>query len=138
MLGDCVGGERSALAHAAALVLGQLRAPVPEVPLADRLLRAARELAAPIARPSSPACSKRSASATPRARSCRRYAARRAPRGCNDPTLAHVRDTLTELGVPAAELPRARTPLDPWQGIVPHEREVRGAYATASSRCGDA
>ena len=137
-LHDCLVGPRSDVAHAAALVLGQLGVAAPEVPIELRLLRAARELAAPdrdtqlagmfeakrlgdAARPLLPALRRlgEMLAATPDSEA-------RA-------TLAQVRDALEELGVPAAELPKPRTILEPWRGITPTAREVHGAYAIASA-----
>lgn len=132
-LAACIVGERSDLAHAATLVLGQLKIPVPEVPVETRLLRAARELAAADrdAQLAGTFEAKRLGpeAARPLLPALRRLGEALARAG--DPMLVHVRETLADLGVPEVELPRARIVLAPWQGIVPRERDRHGAYVIA-------
>jgi hypothetical protein len=131
-LRDCLSGPRSDVARAAALVLAQLGAPAPEVPVETRLLRAARELAAPDRETQLAGLfeAKRLADAArPLIPALRRLADILATG--DDATFAHACDVLTTLGVPPAELPRPRK-LDAWRGIAPRERAVHGAYAIAS------
>ena len=136
-LRDCLAGPRSDVARAAAIVLGQLGVPTPEVPVETRLLRAARELAAPD-RETQLAGLFEATRLGDAGRSLlpalRRLGESLAAE--DDPssraTFAQVRDVLAQLGVPAAELPRPRGILESWRGIAPRERVVHGAYAIAS------
>lgn len=134
VLAACVTGERSALAHVASLVLGQLKAPIPEVTVETRLLRAARELASAERETQLAGMfeAKRLGpeAARPLLPALRRLGETLAATG--DPMLAHVRDALTELGVPVAELPRTRPVLEAWRGIAPVVRDEHGAYTIAT------
>jgi hypothetical protein len=135
-LRDCLAGPRSDVARAAAIVLAQLGAPTPDVPVETRLLRAARELAAPDRETQLAGlfeATRLEDAARPLIPALRRLGEVLA--AVDEPasraTFAQVCEVLTSLGVPPAELPRPRK-LDTWRGIAPRERAVHGAYAIAS------
>lgn len=135
-LRDCLAGPRSDVARAAAIVLGQLGVPAGEVPPETRLLRAARELAAPDRETQLAGlfeATRLGEAARPLVPALRRLAETLAAvdDAAARATFAQVCDLLAALGVPAAELPRPRT-LAPWRGAIPRERGVHGAYAIAS------
>ena len=141
-LHGCLAGPRSDAAHAAALVLQQLDAGAPEVPVETRLLRAARELAASDHETQIAGlfeASRLAAHDTATARSLVPAIRRLGDTLAATPgdaaaraTLARVSEVLAALGVPPAELPRPRASLAPYRGIAPRERDVHGAYAIAS------
>jgi HEAT repeat protein len=132
-LRDCLAGPRSDVARAAAIVLGQLGAPTPEVPVETRLLRAARELAAADRETQLAGlfeASRLGEAARPLIPALRRLGEvlSAVDDSASRATFAQVCEALIGLGVPTAELPRPRT-LDPWRSVAPRERAVHGAYA---------
>jgi hypothetical protein len=129
----CEHGPRSDVARAATLVLGQLAVPASEVPIDIRMLRAARELASPD-RETQLAGLFEAARLGDAARPLVPAIKRLGEEVVAVDVLEKVQDVLGGLGVPPAELPRARVALAPWRGIAPRERAVHGAYAIATVR----
>jgi hypothetical protein len=136
-LRECVLGPRSDVACVAAIVLGELGVDVPAMPLAERLARAARELAA----------SDRDTwwSGVQEARRLGAPAALLVPalRALGDrlaiddasearTSLALLRELLSALGVVDEDLPRPPCRLEAWRGSTPTVRATHGAYATGS------
>lgn len=129
----CEHGPRSDVARAATLVLGQMKAAPGDVPVETRLLRAARELASS-ERETQLAGLFEAARLGDAARPLVPAIRRLGEEVVAAEVLAKVQDVLGGLGVPPAELPRARAALEPWRGIAPRERTTHGAYTIATVR----
>ncbi len=133
-LNDAVTGPRSDASRAAAMVLESLGAPVPELSIEARVVRAATELASSdrvIVRAGLFEAKRLGRAAISLIPAIKALGDQLAVDESLESRslLALARDALIALGVPAGELPQPPGRLEAHRGISPRELEVHGAYA---------